>query len=154
MATSVIVRDRGADALVKTVTERAGRVVDVGIIGSGADAPADGGGLTVGQLAEWHEFGVGVPQRSFLRAWADADRAKIDDTIRKLMRKVIKGDLTKDQALAQFGAWAQGQAQAFISAGRVTPPLHPATIDRKGSDVPLIDTGQLRSSITHEVRTP
>ena len=153
MAGQVIVRDRGAEKLVKTVTTPARTVVDVGIIGSGADAAAEGGGgLTVAQLAEWHEFGIGVPQRSFLRAWADADKAKIEDTIRKLTTRILSGKLTHDQAMAQFGAWAQGQVQAYISAGRVTPPNAAATVAAKGSSTPLIDTGQLRSSITHEVR--
>jgi hypothetical protein len=151
---TVIVRDLGAEKLVRTVTDKAPRVVDVGIIGDTAGAATPGGEMTVGTLAEIHEFGLGVPQRSFLRAWADADRAKIDRTWGALLRKVLKSELTLDQALEQFGIWAQGQAQAFIADGRVVPPLDQATIDAKGSSTPLIDTGQLRSSITYEVRTP
>jgi len=110
--------------------------------------------MTVGTLAEIHEFGLGVPQRSFLRAWADADRTKINRAWGSLLRKVLKSELTLDQALEQFGIWAQGQVQQFIADSRVEPPLDPRTIDAKGSSTPLIDTGQLRSSITYEVRTP
>jgi hypothetical protein len=150
---TVIVRDLGADRLVRTVTDKSARVVDVGIVGDAADA-ATPDGLTVGELAEIHEFGLGVPQRSFLRAWADADRAKIDRTLGALIRKTLTGDLTREQALEQFGAWAQGQVQKFIADGRVEPALAEATIAAKGSSVPLIDTGQLRSSITYEVRSP
>ncbi len=150
---TVVVRDLGAQRLVTTVTDKTPRVVDVGIIGDTAGA-ATPDGMTVGALAEIHEFGLGVPQRSFLRAWADADRAKIDKAWGALLRKVLKSDLTLDQALEQFGLWAQGQAQAFIADGRVQPPLDQHTIDAKGSSTPLIDTGQLRSSITYEVRTP
>ncbi|MCH9837280.1 hypothetical protein K0U83_16560 [bacterium] len=150
---SVIVRDLGAQRLVTAVTDKSPNVVDVGIIGDTAGT-ATPDGMTVGALAEIHEFGLGVPQRSFLRAWADADRAKIDKAWGALLRRVLKGDLTTDQALEQFGLWAQGQVQAFIADGRVQPPLDQRTIDAKGSSTPLIDTGQLRSSITYEVRTP
>jgi hypothetical protein len=150
---SVVVRDLGAKQLVRTVTDKSPRVVDVGIIGDTAGASTPGG-MTVGTLAEIHEFGLGVPQRSFLRAWADADRAKIDRVWGALLRKVLKSELTLDQALEQFGIWAQGQVQQFIADSRVQPPLDQRTIDAKGSSVPLIDTGQLRSSITYEVRTP
>ena len=151
---SVIVRDLGAQQLVRTVTDKSPNVVDVGIIGDTAGAATQDGEMTVGALAEIHEFGLGVPQRSFLRAWADADRAKIDKAWGALLRKVLKGELTLDQALEQFGLWAQGQVQAFIADGRVQPPLDQRTIDVKGSSTPLIDTGQLRSSVTYEVRTP
>jgi len=150
---TVVVRDLGAQRVVTTVTDKTPRVVDVGIVGDTA-GKATQDGMTVGALAEIHEFGLGVPQRSFLRAWADADRAKIDKTWGALLRKVLRGELTTDQALEQFGLWAQGQAQAFIADGRVQPPLDQRTIDAKGSSTPLIDTGQLRSSITYEVRTP
>lgn len=150
---TVVVRDLGAQRVVTTVTDKTPRVVDVGIVGDTA-GKATQDGMTVGALAEIHEFGLGVPQRSFLRAWADADRAKIDKTWSALLRKVLAGDLTTDQALEQFGLWAQGQAQAFIADGRVRPPLDQRTIDAKGSSTPLIDTGQLRSSITYEVRNP
>ena len=83
---------------------------------------------------------------------ADAETAKIEQVIRGLTKRIIEGKLTREQALEQFGAWAAGQVQAFISAGRVVPPLDPTTIARKGSSIPLIDTGQLRQSITYEVR--
>lgn len=160
MAGSVVVRDRGAAKLVQTITDPSKAVVDVGVIGSAGDAQAQDGEFTVAQLAEWHEFGVGVPQRSFLRAWADAETAKIEQVIRGLTKRIIEGKLTREQALEQFGAWAAGQVQAFISAGRVVPvperadglTLDPTTIARKGSSIPLIDTGQLRQSITYEVR--
>jgi len=156
---SVIVRDLGADALVTTVTEKTPRVVDVGIVGDTAGA-ATPDGMTIGALAEIHELGLGVPQRSFLRAWADADRAKIDRTWGALLRSVLSGKITLDQALEQFGIWAQGQAQKFIADKRVDPQLDPASdyYKRKTGDgkldTALVDTGQLRSSITYEVRTP
>lgn len=149
----VVVRDRGAKSVVKSLTQKDKRVVDVGILGDKAGAPAEGG-LTVAQVAEFHEFGLGVPQRSFLRAWADAEVAKIDRVMGKLVRRTLTSGLTRAQALEQLGLWAVGQVQGFISGGRVEPALSERTVKAKGSSVPLIDTGQLRSSITYEVRSP
>lgn len=40
--------------------------------------------------------------------------------------------------------------QRFIHAGNFVPNA-PATIERKGSSAPLLDTGQMWQSITHEV---
>lgn len=34
----------------------------------------------------------------------------------------------------------------------IPPPLKPETVRRKGSSTPLIDTGQLIGSITHQIR--
>jgi hypothetical protein len=150
----VIVRDLGAQKLVRTVTDNRPRVVDVGIIGDAAGAAVPDTDMTVATLAEIHEFGLGVPPRSFLRAWADADAAKIEKAWSRLVQSVIKGDRTLDQALEQFGLWAQGQVQQFIADSRVEPPLSEARIKAKGSSIPLIHTGQLRSSITYEVRSP
>jgi hypothetical protein len=41
--------------------------------------------------------------------------------------------------------------QKFISSGVHLQSLERVTILRKGSSIPLIDTGQLRSSITYRV---
>jgi hypothetical protein len=38
-----------------------------------------------------------------------------------------------------------------INAG-IEPGLNERTIERKGSSKPLIDTGRLKGSITHEIR--
>ena len=65
--------------------------------------------------------------------------------------RVIKRELTPEQLADLLGQKYVGQIQARISAG-IPPPLAESTIARKGSSVPLIDTGQLRSAVTYEVR--
>jgi hypothetical protein len=54
-------------------------------------------------------------------------------------------------ALDRLGAKFVGDIQRRIKA-HIPPPLQQSTIDRKGSSTPLIDTGVLWSSITHEVK--
>lgn len=101
-------------------------------------------------IAEIHEFGLGVPERSFIRAWFDANQDKIKKAIAAAMQQVIKGKYTKEVALERLGALFASQIQARISSN-IPPPLAPSTIKRKGSSVALIDTGQLRSAITYRI---
>ena len=160
-------KDRGYKKMLKRVLAQQPKEVSVGIFdseaskileeplpeGVGDTAPVTRGvQLTVGEIAEIHEYGLGnSPERSFIRAWVDEDPGKIRTAMTRLLESVIKGSRTKEQAMNLFGQWAVGQMQKRIAAG-ISPPLSRVTILRKGSSVPLIDTGQLRASITYRVR--
>lgn len=156
----VKVTDRGAEAMLKRlIAARAPRGVAVGVLAKDAQTgAAESPGLTVLDVAIFNEFGtknadgtVRIPERSFIRAWADSNAKEAADLLRRLVAQSIKGKITEDQALNRFGLWAQGQIQLRIANG-IPPPNAQSTIDRKGSDKPLIDTGQLRSSISYEIR--
>jgi hypothetical protein len=149
----IIDRDRGAKALVKRIGEgTGGRAVTVGVHDGEGGAPAGGGSLSVADVASVHEFGLGTaPERSFVRAWEEENTAKNADVFRKLAESVVKGANTVDTALDKAGLYFAASMQKRIQSGGVQPPLSQATINRKGSSTPLIDTGQLVSSITHKV---
>src|SRR5699024_4023822 len=98
-----------------------------------------------------HEYGLGVPLRSWLRSPIDARIKDIRKRQQRLARKVVAGKMTADMALERLGLWLTGEIKKAMSAGLPVKPLDQETIDRKRSSKPLIDTGQLRSSITHEV---
>ena len=116
------------------------------------DAQTEDGAVTVLDVGTWNEFGtVGIPSRSFIRDWVDGNRKRAQGILKKLLQRVIAGELTEDAALEQFGAWAKGEIQVRIARG-VPPPNAASTVKRKGSSTPLIDTGILRSSIDYEVR--
>ena len=116
------------------------------------DAQTEDGAVTVLDVGTWNEFGtVGIPSRSFIRDWVDGNRKRAQGILKKLLQRVIAGELTEDAALEQFGAWAKGEIQSRIARG-VPPPNAASTVKRKGSSTPLIDTGILRSSIDYEVR--
>ncbi len=91
--------------------------------------------MPIASLGEIHEFGLGVPQRSFIRAWFDSKRAEIEADIRKFG--------SNPDALAER---LRASCQEYIANG-VAPPNAPSTIARKGSSKPLIDSGVLRTSI-------
>ncbi len=107
--------------------------------------------VTVLEVAIWNEFGLGVPERSFLRAWVDENASVNKEKLRKAMAMVVRGQKTLEQALELIGLSFQGGLQKKIAAG-VPPANALATIAKKGSSTPLIDTGQLRQSVTFKVR--
>lgn len=146
---AVTVRDNGAARLIRTVGSGPGSV-DVGSIGPRAAAEHGDDGVSVAQILEWAEFGIGQPMRSWLRAWIDENQEGIRAVQRTEYAKVLRGAQTKDQALARIGLWIVGQIQARIAAG-IAPANAESTIRQKGSSTPLIDTGQARSSITSRV---
>jgi phage gpG-like protein len=105
-------------------------------------------------LATVHEFGSKdgkIPQRSFIRSTCDAKRDKHLHLMEELQQRCIDGKLTIKQALGQLGSVVEKDMVTTIVRG-IEPKLQPATIKRKKSSKPLIDTGRLKGSITHEVR--
>lgn len=119
--------------------------VKVGVLGS--EAAARHGGTTTAQVAAVHELGAGVPRRSWLRDWVEPHRRQIAMKMRQAVDAIHRG-ARPDRVLGLIGVWAVGQIQRRIS-DNIGPALSPATIARKGSSVTLIDTGQLRASISH-----
>jgi hypothetical protein len=105
-------------------------------------------------LAIVHEYGSKdgrIPQRSFIRSTCDAQQQKHGTLISKLQSKCIEGKLTIEKALIQLGEVVWKDMVQTINRG-IAPKLKPTTIKRKKSSKPLIDTGRLKGSITHEAR--
>jgi hypothetical protein len=167
---TVTTTDRGASALMARAQALAGGMrVRVGVLdnspkreGRAAQskkarvrakgaASASRRTLSLLEVAVVHEFGAGpVPQRSFIRATIDARRADIEAELANLARGVVGGQIEARQALDLLGAKVAGWCQSRIADG-IAPALKAATIKRKGSSKPLINTGQLRSAITWRV---
>jgi hypothetical protein len=157
MAGRVTDRDRGAKALMKRLRDRGKQRLTVGLHEAEGEAPHEGGDdgseLTVLDVGLMHEFGgdPGPPRRSFIVDWADKNTAEHQDQLRRIARAVVTGELPSiENGLERFGLRAVGEVQARIKAG-IEPPLDEATIDRKGSSTPLIDKGQLWTSIRHRL---
>lgn len=95
-----------------------------------------------------HEFGVGVPQRSFLKISLLKDRDKIVKSTQKFLTKNPK------KTLELIGVHGQNSVlESFKTEGfGKWKALSERTKEHKKSDKILIDTGQLRQSITFEVR--
>ncbi len=144
--------DKGYRELVKRVYGVGQPVISVGILAKDGAQPKEGDDdLTLLQVAIWNEFGTdNIPARSFIRSWFDENRDRVREMLRRTMELVVAGRLTKEQALERVAQKCVGEIQARISAG-IAPPNAESTIAKKGSSTPLIDTGQLRSSVSYEI---
>ena len=141
--------DHGAKALLKRLTERAR--VTVGVHEDEGSEDHSGGGGTIAEVMGRHEIGLGVPRRSFIADYVDENRDELRGKLRTIGKAVIEGKVESvDQAIDRFGLLQVGEVQRRIRAG-IDPPLEQATIDAKGSDTPLIDTGEGWSSVRHKV---
>lgn len=112
-----------------------------------------GSDLTVAQVARIHEFGApsaGIPERPFLRVAIDKNRGKYVRINRESVLGMSSGRLSMEQALGRLGVAAKADVQVEITTGNFAP-LKPETIARKGSSKPLIDSGQMRQSVTWEI---
>lgn len=107
--------------------------------------------LTVLAIGLIHEFGLGnVPERSFIRAWFDANEEKIRADIYLAALKVINGSISRDDALKALGESFVAGIHARMEAG-IPPPLAAATVKRKGHSIPLIDTRTMFDAITAKI---
>jgi hypothetical protein len=147
-------RDKGYDALTKRIYGFGKVHLKVGVFSTDPKVDHDGKAqpVTVVMVAEWMEFGVPgrIPARSFIRAWFDENKPECQVQIAKALRAVTRGAITKERALALLGERFAAGMKARVAQG-IPPENAPSTVARKGSSVPLIDTGQLRSSITFQV---
>lgn len=105
-------------------------------------------GTSVVMVGAVHEFGSpsrGVPQRSFLRSTVQEQRKPYKRLFKKLALKIIKGEITKKQALEIMGLKSQTDIRQ-----KITDIQEPTLVSRDGN--PLVDTGHLRQSIVYEVQ--
>lgn len=138
------------------ITEIMGLSVVVGVT---AKSNARSDELTNADLAMIHEFGSpahNIPERSFLRKPLINNAEAVANLAKNAIGKFIAGKISAVEALGAIGEEAKGISKEAISDG-IAPSLKRATIRHRAklnrpSTKPLIDTGQLQSSITYEVR--
>jgi len=132
--------------------------VDVGIIGENTETES---GLTIAGIGAVHEFGTDkagrgnsttIPERSFIRMPLNKKQGEIQKQVEgRLEGHLARGDVKavfKDIGVAAYGAIQE----AFDTRGFGTWKENAdSTVQRKGSDAPLIDDGTLRQSISSEV---
>ena len=124
------------------------------VVGVTAKTNGRSGEFSNAELAAIHEFGSparNTPERSFLRKPLINNAAAIANLAKNVVGEFITGQITAEAALGALGEEAKNISKVAITEG-ITPALKSATIKRKKSSKPLIDTGQLLNSITYEVR--
>jgi len=129
------------DRILKEIEDPTFDVVDIGILSDEDE------NLRI--YASANEFGTRnghIPERSFIRSAVDEGGSQIDQRADQIYGRIIDGKLSKREGLAQMGEFIQRLVTRKITTLR-HPPNAPATVVRKGSSNPLIDSGRMRASI-------
>jgi hypothetical protein len=128
--------------------------VAVGLPIEKASGKVYGNGMTVMEVGYVHEYGIGVPMRSWLREPLELNQKKLNDFTQVQFKKVIEQGMDAKKALAQVGLKAEGFiSDAFETGGYGKwEGLSDETIAQKGSTTILIDKGTLSQSVASAVR--
>ena len=115
-------------------------------------------GVSIAQYAAYNEFGVPgkkkkwrIPPRPFIRGFVENESGEIKATQERLFKLVSEGKMSADTAIKRLGQFAQDGIKRYIMGGDFVPNAE-ATIQRKGSSRPLIDTGTMRNSVRYQVK--
>lgn len=104
-------------------------------------------GQSVADVARWNEYGThAIPPRPFMRNAVDKRGGAWLGYLESELKKGTDADL----AFNRCGEMVRVDIIQSINQTS-TPPNAPATIARKKSSHPLIDTGFLKSSVTYKV---
>ena len=94
-----------------------------------------------------------IPARPFIEDGIKNGTDEIDKQIEKYWKKQIEGGWIPNEGLHAIAVTAIGEIQKLVRGDyyRDEYPNSPETIKAKGSDKPLIDTGQLMNSLTYVI---
>lgn len=152
-----ITKDR-VDALLKAVRELTTQEVLVGIPSSTAgrdDTPITN--AEIGYLMETGSPAQNIPERPFLVPGVEDGKARFVPHLKAAGLSALDGKPEMvNRDLERAGFVAASSVKTKIAEGPFTP-LSPRTLAKRRAkgrtrESPLIDTGQLRRSITHVVR--
>ena len=146
MSVEVKLIDHGFDNIIRQALKLDGKGVKVGIRrGKGSHDGTD-----MLDIAVYNHFGTStIPARPFISDCAEKNAGQIQEAQKRLVYRVYQGGLSADGALAELGAWYVNVQKGHILHGGWTPNA-PATVKRKGSNKPLVDTGQLVNTVDWE----
>jgi len=109
---------------------------------------------TIIEVGAYHEYGIGVPKRSFLRSPLAIKEREINKELKRQFKAIIEKGKKPEKALGLVGVEAVNIIiDAFKTGGFGTwLPLSMSTIEAKGSNQILVDSAILKNAVTSVVR--
>ncbi|BDN97299.1 hypothetical protein KAM621c_24040 [Citrobacter braakii] len=115
-------------------------------------------GVDVATYGAWNNFGTKnamgwelIPERPFMRFASDRIADWMESAAYKdILRDVMLGKLTAQQAIARIGAQAVAITRKTIADSALYRPNSAITIARKGSTKPLIQSGTLIQTVNYK----
>lgn len=106
-------------------------------------------GLSMSEIMAIHEYGTDtIPERAPVKKTVDTHRDKYTKRLAAASKKALSAG--GKAGYERLGVEAVSDIQRTIKS-RVDPGLAESTIAKKGSDVPLIDDGDLWQAYSYEV---
>ena len=112
------------------------------------------GGINMATLLAIHVLGApsrGIPQRDPLRPPLIANAQRYSDLLALGLKNALANDTDPKLVYEKIGIVATNDVKDYFITGNFKA-LSEKTIKAKGSSKPLLDTGELRNSISYEVR--
>ncbi len=140
--------------------ELTAKEVLVGIPSSRGEREDEDGELNnaaIGYIMEHGAPEANIPARPWLAAGLETVKGEVSKQFELAAKRAVNGvEGAAEQGLERAGLVAQNGVRAYLNAG-VDPALKPPTLEsrrRRGrtGTKPLIDTGQLRNSVTYVVK--
>ena len=94
---------------------------------------------------------IKIPERSFLRKSHDEKGEQVLKQAERALSLVVSGQMSLEQYLDMVGRNYVTMIKEYI-VELDSPPNHPYTVEQKGSNNPLVDTGGLVESISYRVK--
>jgi len=143
---SAIVNDKGFNKIIENLERLARTELTVGIF----EGSVNRDGIEIAPYAYRNEFGLGVPQRSFMRSTYE-EKNGWKNGIEQVYDEVIQGR-SVESAVGMLGEIVTNDIKTKIS-NNIPPPNAIETVRRKGSSKTLIDTGAMRQSVRPVITT-
>ena len=100
--------------------------------------------------AIFNNFGTEtIPERPFMDNALLSNEKKYKREMKKAAAKIMKGQLNTGVVMNRLGILAKGDIQTEIRDLK-DPENAQSTIDKKGSDNPLVDTGEMGNSVEYQ----
>jgi phage gpG-like protein len=142
----VIVKDMGLKRRLAQLAALSALAVEVGLPDGGEEVSD---GLSLADVGAIHEYGTEtIPARPWLSQGVAA--AEPEQALRLAISEVATGRQPAERAAARMGLRVTSAIRSGIRAG-IEPVNAPATIAKKGSSKPLVDTGRLLRAVTYRV---
>lgn len=93
---------------------------------------------------------INIPERSYIRTTVDKQKRLMKKTLSRHLEDYLKGQITYAKFTQRVGNFLSNLVKKEMIDLK-EPELHPFTIEQKGSDNPLIDSGDLLNNITYKV---
>lgn len=100
--------------------------------------------------AAWNNFGtINIPERPFMSNAFEDNRSKYVEALRVSAPKVLRGDVEIGQVTSKLGIVFSDDIREEI-VNLDSPANALSTIKKKGSSNPLIDSGEMKNSVTYQ----